>query len=354
MLGQVPVGAWVPYPGSHIRLASQRSPFFEGKRKPQIEERYPSDTGINPATRGVGHTEGFEPQVYPLGDFLGPDLVFWTEDPKAKIPGTPLDAPAGPGLVTVIVIRKCCFSTRVDVAPAGSSFLAELHRYSREAPHDTAEVVYNQDVKPGTITVTAEQSLDRQEYKELREHVRAEPRIGVAVQLPPDLRQLPPPVQALSPRERAEIRAEGEYIERVHYPPLPKYAGLNVFGPLRQVAFHGVHGSLMVADKPVSLAGSANLELGNVSGFRDKGGHELISAPLATSAESADLEFSAVGTATVNGVSKTTVNSHLEPILAIVGVVLTLAAGAVGLVSGLRRMRRSKESVTSGDRGHET
>jgi hypothetical protein len=344
MFGSVPVGAWVPYPGSRVRLASDHSPFFEDEMSPKIEERYPSDVGIDRAISRSGHGRGDEPQVYPFGDFLGPNIVFWTPDPQAQIPGSTLASPGGPGTVTAIVLRKCCFSARLDVAPVTSGFLTALQRYGEEKQGGSVEVIYNQDVKPGQLEVEVKRPLDHQQYEDLRERVRARPRVGVRVQMSPGLPELPAPVRALTPREQAQIRASGYYIEAVHYPPLPKFAGLNVFGPLRQVAFKGVRGSLMVADKPVSLAGSADLELGDVSGFRDKSGRELIAAPLSTSAESANLEFSAVGTASVNGVSKTTVSSHLEPILAIVGTILTLAAASVGLISGLRRLRKPRQA----------
>lgn len=343
MFGSVPVGAWVPFPGSRVQLSSDHSPFFEDEPRPKIEEKYPSDVGIDRAISRPGHGKGDEPQVYPFGDFLGPNIVFWTSDPRAQIPGSTLDSPGGPGIITAIVLRKCCFSAQLDVAPVTSGFLAGLRRYGEEKPGGSAEVIYNQDVKPGHLEVEVERPLDHRQYEELRERVRARPRVGVRVRLPSGLPELPAPVQALAPREQAQIRESGYYIEGVHYPPLPKFAGFNVFGPLRQVAFKGVRGSLMVADKTVNLAGSADLELGEVSGLRDKSGEELIAAPLSTSAESADLEFSAVGTASVNGVSKTTVNSHLEPKLAIIGTVLTLAAASVGLISGLWRLRKSRQ-----------
>jgi hypothetical protein len=100
---------------------------------------------------------------------------------------------------------------------------------------------------------------------------------------------------------------------------------------------------MMIADKTRPLSGSADVVLGEVKGFRDENGHQLISAPLTTSGKSADLQFRAVGTASVNGVSQTTLSSHLEPRLAALGTVLTLIGTILGIVAALHRLRRKDE-----------
>ena len=342
MLSPVPVGAWVPFPGSKVDLTSLRSEFFAENRSSRIVERYPTSVGVHarPGHKGLWSSE---PQYYPLGDFLGPNLVIWTEDSEARLFGTPFSKPTKPGVVTAILIGDSNFSTRVAVAPARLADIGETAIYALEHPRRAREDLYSSDVPGGTMTLTVEKALDQRHYEQLKRRVRAHPRTWVRIKTPPEELDLTHGRFGL-PSNVAAARVAKAWSQEERYPPLPHFAGLNVFGPLDQVAFKGVHGNLMIADKAVSLGGSADVVLGDVHGLRDSGGHELISAPLATSRQSADLQFRAAGTARVNGVLETTVSSHLEPRLAIIGTVLAIVASVVGIGAALRRFRRREDS----------
>jgi hypothetical protein len=147
------------------------------------------------------------------------------------------------------------------------------------------------------------------------------------------------------PTNIASARRARTWSQEERFPPLPHYSGLNIFGPLHEVGFNGVHGHLMIADKDINLSGSASVVLGDVHGLHDEGGHQLISAPLATTRQSAELQFEAAGTARVNGVLETTERSHLEPKLAGFGAVLAIVAPLAGLFAALRRFRRREEEA---------
>jgi hypothetical protein len=356
MLGSVPVGAWIPFPGSTVKLASERSEFLAENLNARLVERYPGSVGVQsrPGHKGLWASQ---PQYYPIGDFLGPNLVIWTEDPKAQIPGTRLDSPTNQGVVTAILIGDSNFSTRVSAAPMSAADVVESALYGKARPTAGRETLYSQDDPGGTLTLTVERPLDERGYQKLKRRVRAHQRTWVPIEYPPEgtesdssiliplehspgeaessARHLSLPATVAAPPAAGQLGREEE-----RYPPLPRYSGLNIFGPLQKVSFQGVHGDLTIADKTIDMGGSADLELGDVDSFRDNGGHQLISAPLATSGQSADLQFKAAGTATVNGVSETTVSSYLEPRLAGFGTVLTVVGGVIGIIASLRHFRR--------------
>lgn len=344
MLSSVPLAAWVPYPESKVDLVSQRSEFFAEDLNSRIVEQYPQNIAVH-HRRGHHGLWVSRPQVFPLGDFLGPNLVLWTEDPTARIFGTALDHRTQPGVITAVLIGDTNFSTRIAVAPVKLADIAETAVHADEDPVAGREELFLSDVPGGKVTLTVEKALDQRQYQALKKRVRAHPITWVPIAAPGQKLNLGR--GRFGSSSTAHLPGTGREEER--YPPLPRYSGLNIFGPLDQVAFKGVHGSLMIADKEVGLGGSADLVLGQVHGLHDQSGHELISAPLSTSRQSADLQFDAVGTASVNGVSKTTVKSHLEPRLAIAGTVITLAGSLFGLLAALRRLGRRRRGWDEGE-----
>jgi hypothetical protein len=338
MLGQVPVGAWVPFPGSRVTLESPRSEFFSPERKARITEHYPSSIGVRQRSdrKGLWATSS---QYYPLGDFLGPNLVLWTEDPHARIYGTALSHPTRKGVITAFLIGDSNFSTRVAAAPAERLDLTETAEYAAERPRKAREELYSRDLPGGTIAVTVEKTLGQRQYKKLQERAQADPYAWVRIKLPPkelDLSKgrfgLPPGVVA--------ARVVREKSQRQRYPPLPHFAGLNVFGPLKKVSFTGVHGRFLVEDKLVDLGGSADVGLNDVKGLHDESGHQLISTPLATAAGTANLQFVAHGQVTVNGVAQATVGWRYRDWLVAAGILLSILATSFGVFGVIRSLRK--------------
>jgi hypothetical protein len=343
MLSPVPVGAWVPFPGSKVSLTSLRSEFFAENVNSRIDERYPASIGVHsrPGRRGLWESE---PQVVPLGDFLGPNLVLWTEDPAARLFGTSFDTHTRPGVVTAILIGDSNFSTRIAVTPADWIDVAETAVEAAKYPRRTRENLYFRDLPSGRLRLTVERALGQRQYEALKRRVAAHPRTWVQLKLPPEELDLGHGKFGL-PSNVATARRVRTWSQEERYPPLPHYSGLNIFGPLRQVGFEGVHGHLMIADRDIPLGGSATVELDDVHGLQDDDGHQLISSPLATARQSAELQFEAAGTARVNGVLQTTERSHLEPKLAGFGLALAIVAPLIGIAASLWRFRRREDEA---------
>ena len=285
-----------------------------------LDRELPPWVGFWSDRKGEPHPR--EPQIYPIGDFLGPDLVLWSNNPGARVIGTPFSGPAGPGVITAVVVQPSIFSTRIGVTGLRSDQVPVIEELTMDGPDRDAERTFDSANTTGTVSLTVKKPLSARQYRAVQRRVRGRPRRWVDV--PPN-------------REHGGDKfLKRGFTQEQHYPPLPDYAGFNVFGPLEQIAFRGVYGHLTVGDDHVDLRGSGDVVLSDVDDFRDDQRRQLISAPLATSKDSAQLQFGAQGTVTVNGNEQATAQSKYKTPLKALGFVSSLIAALFGIVNGLR------------------
>lgn len=320
--GPIPIGAWIPFPKSHVKLTATRSPFPQEPQRPHLIEHYPPQVGYWPDPSNTPHPK--ERQIYPLGDFLGPDLVLWTDDPEARIVGTPFGKAAGPGTVTAVVVASTIFSTRVAVTPAGEAFVTEPEIYPLD-PKELGERGFDSSGISGTLSLTVDQPLARKDYERVQGLVTENPKEWVLADINPEFGGRP--------------GVEYDVLQEQRFPPLPDHAGFNVFGPLERVMFRNVSGDLTVGDSHVDLGGGADLDVNEVEVFRNSHDEQLISSPLATSEESAELDFGARGMVSVNGVAQRTVESEYVAPMRVLAVILTLLGSVFGVFNALKGRR---------------
>lgn len=356
LLGDVPVGAWIPLPRSEVALTADPSPFPGTNPVPRMTEKHPPDRNMDEVRYEDHKIRG---QGYPLGDFLGPNVVLWSTAPLAEASGWPVEKwQGGRGLVTAVRLKGSTFSTRVAAVPVTRREFFEHVPYMLKAPHGGREYLYSGRPDDTEVVVRVTKPLGRQTYARLRHKVLAHPvvhmrplnRIGLLFpkeNAQPGARLLHPvhlgPQLLHWARKHKEARRNivHEVVpipERDRYPPLPSESGFNVFGPLHEILFRGVHGHLLLADQPKNLSGSADLRLDDVSGLRNQAGEEFVPAPLSTSGESAAMQFRTVGEASINGVPQTVTNFMEEHhlLLAAVGFVLTALSALLGIYAFTR------------------
>jgi hypothetical protein len=348
MLGPVPVGAWVPFPGSRVVLSPQPSQFPQDAGVPVLTEHYPS-------TLGYDNGKGENDQAYPLGDFLGPNLVLWSDDPSAQMPETPLSTPTRPGVITALLIRKSTFSMRVTVVPLTNSEFRDAGNEHAKYPNPRQPAAFFGTSDQGEVSLTLNQPLSAAAYGEMRQRVVAHPTTSIKALADPDVAapygapvpapppgcfsSSPPPTTLKTPPPADCTPTPWRYDEQERYPPLPMYAGFNVFGPLNAIVFRNVGGHLSVGDRPIDLSGAPDLALGGVNGLRNSDDQELLSAPLATSQQSAELKFRAVASVRVNGVLETSWLQQHRTAVAIAGVIVAILGLAFGILAFIQGMQ---------------
>lgn len=325
MLGPVPIGSWIPAPGSHVTLISQPSPFPQDPSVATLTETYP------PAVRKNGELENS--QGYPLGDFMLPNLVLWTHDSTAQMPETTLSSAAGPGVETALLFTRSTFSLRITASPLTNNEFAKQLRLTvtHPAPRQPGPLAGAFD--HGHITLTLTQPVSQSDYNVVKTNVADQQVTWIRVLSDPFVAQrngqpVPNPTGLKQPPLPWSYRAPAKY------PPLPQFAGFNVWGPLRSVTFDSVTGNVSVGDKPLPLASAPNLTLSGVKGLRSTpDSQELVTAPLETSQQSATLRFRAVANVSDNGTSETSFWDEHKTALAIVALLATIIGTLIGALS---------------------
>ncbi len=286
LLGDVPVGSWVPFPGSRVTLGKlpQARPFQPVRQR--LEEHYPPDLGFE--AKGKPRRV----QAYPLGDFLGPDLVIWTRDPKAHVPFTSMRGPAGKGVITALIVRRSTFSTRIGAVPLSREEL----RITREArkpgePKKKIGYAFFGRSDRGKVTLTVNEPLATTEYRRILRRLARDDVTAVRAYLAYSVHD---PTGIVDPRG-------GWYTENQRYPPLPRHDGFNVFGPLTELRLDDVRGSLSVDDRTLALPTRSDVHLSSVGNLRDPSRQQQIPIPLRTADDQTNIEFSAVSRVRVDG-----------------------------------------------------
>lgn len=324
--GPIPIGVWIPFPQSVVRLSATRSPFPDDPQRPRLVEQYPPQVGYWPDRRDMPRPK--EPQIYPLGDFLGPNLVLWTDDPEARIMGTPFRGASGSGIVTAVVISSAIFSTRIGVTPVPGDFVIGSEGFSLGEPEGLAEMGFDSSGIGSTLELTVDQPLAQKDYRRVKGLVSEAPKKWVLADLNPEY----------GGRAGAEYKA----LEEQRFPPLPDHTGFNVSGPLERITFRSVSGDLTAGGNHVDLSGGADLDLDELEVFRNSHDEQLIPAPLSTGEEFADLDFRAHGTVRVDGIAQATVESRYAAPMRALAAILTLIGSVVGLLNAVKRRRQEK------------
>ncbi|HET7454119.1 MAG TPA: hypothetical protein VFJ76_01200 [Solirubrobacterales bacterium] len=360
LLGDVPVGAWIPLPRSEVELTAEPSPFPGTPSVPRMTEKHPPGRSMDEVRFEQGRVRG---QGYPLGDFLGPNLVLWSTAPMTEVSGLPIEKEQGDkGLVTAVRLKGSTFSTRIAAVPVSRKELNEQLPYMFSAPHGGREYLFSGRPDGSEVVLRVTRPLGRQAYAQLRRRVLAHPVVHmrpvnlIRVIFPKD--EARPGARLLAPidlksrllngaRRRLEarrkiIRKVVPIPERDRYPPLPREAGFNIFGPLHSILFRGVHGDLLLADKPKSLSASADLRLTDVSALRNEAGEEFVPAPLSTSGDSAALQFRTVGAVSINEVPQSVTNfmDEHQKILAAISFLFGVLSAILGIYAFIRERTR--------------
>ena len=121
LLGDKPLACWIPAKGSDVSIANKREMFPGSVGRFQIKEGFKS---WDEETLETSYRENQEhkPADYPLGDFLGPNVLVWSEDQSAIITtesGSLVEpsVPNGEWMIVALLIEKPPFAARIVAMP---------------------------------------------------------------------------------------------------------------------------------------------------------------------------------------------------------------------------------------------
>lgn len=309
LASRAPLGAWIPAEGSTVVMTHHRDDVEMPEAHAVIEERYiPYAGGIE----GDSAPYRFKQSMgFPLGDFLGPDVILWTDDPAAFIRLSDDAAYDAAVLSAVIpgqrritaVVANSAFAIRVAVSPLGEWWERENARRPMwpGEPRDSGRVF---------VELLNHQIADA-EYQRVYEWVKANEFTWVP--------------SGLGTRDQLTSLALTQMSFR--YPPVPNNAGFNIFGPLSSLRFDWTDGELNVGMGSQALH-SAPLELRGIDSLRVRDATDAVPLRLHLPEGQAEFSFQARSAVSINGERP---NLEREKTLQR----LTVLFGLLGLVTGL-------------------
>lgn len=324
LLGRVPVGAWIPLPGSRVVLSSQENVFDDEAPAARLTESYTSQEGID-AKNPRAQLQG-----YPLGDFLGPEIVFWTTDPMASIPVGGLVPPRSmppksEDVVTALVIHSGDYAARVAATAVTANIYNKLLPSLRGREGASGKYIITPPLDSGTVELSDDAPLSASEYQHMRAYVQRNP--VTAATLRSDVVMGNEPIDRYSP--------EDDLKESFSYPPLPPEDGFNVFGPLSELDFSSARGAISASGREIALNAPGDVAITDLRRLTDsRNGQQLVPVPLYTTQANADINFSGVGQLSVDGAQETLrANNYTGILSGLIDAiaVLSLLIGVIGL-----------------------
>lgn len=317
LLGHVPVGSWIPMPGSRLALTSQPSNFPQRPGTLVLREDYGSALGQQ-AKPQVTRDQG-----YPLGDFLGPPMVIWSDDPTSRIPGTRFAKPAA-RKITALVLRDSTFAVRLAAIPLSTD---ERRFLLSDGPSSQLDSVLWSRSDHGTVQVTVKDLLNDGQYRALRARVVKNPKVDVntyfdytaVVDDSTQIRSVNgrdlvavtespyPPIRDVFAANGGDFGhldqsmpddvarpAHGSGSIEDYFPPLPAHQGFNVYGPITGMTLNDATGSVRIGSQHRALEGE-KVAIAKTKLTADGAPRTPAPIPLTTSERRTELTLDGVG-----------------------------------------------------------
>lgn len=294
LLGDKPLGAWVPSDGAKVRIAYSRGMFPSSKTSAEITEEYSlQDTG-SPLQEIIG---------IPLGDFLGPKIILWSGDANlAVMVGKDIVSPPASidqNQVVAALVAHPPFSLRVACIPETSDVVSMYKEILHSKSVQGSDVDYLDAIRQptqgsGSVTVVIpdiEQGANEfaSIYARMKEN---------------DVVRIPNIPGDFIMKDHDTGRELGKFKNlkwmEFRYPPIPPNPGFNVFGSFSSINFHEVKGQILVGSRLFNIDAPSKLELHDISSLEVEGGVIQVPIKWDTKSSVADIQFQATANATLN------------------------------------------------------
>jgi hypothetical protein len=287
LLSKVPVFAMLPMANSEITAHRTVGSYASAASRVTITENY--KPWIIPPS---GELDEDGPYEFPIVDFVGPDVVFWTEHSADIVTEhKAYHYPQDGGIYLMgVFVTKPPFASRVGVMP--------LTDAQRNEDVTTLGIKTKTPIltKGGTFQIEIPNPVDQmRDYSQIYSYARAHP------SLPVD--NIPLTYHTFGgPSDKPPLTLPNDFglKNEFSYPPIPPMAGFNVFGPLSSVKVDAAQGSLSEESgaSAIRLNVPSTVELLDISGInRDRG---ILTLP-ADSKETIRLNLRATGDVFVDG-----------------------------------------------------
>jgi hypothetical protein len=324
LLGDKPLGAWIPGDSSKVKIGSSKGMFPSAKPVGSIREDYDIRFSESELQEIVG---------IPMGDFLGPNIVLSSLDPKASIMvGKEMFSVPEVGdqnrVVTALVanppfaLRVACLPEDVDAVPTYTSLINEPD--VKAAKEDYVPAVRHPEDESGSVHVSIPDVLDGEgEFNQIYHRMKENDIVRIP-NVPGDFIL----VDAETGKKMSTFN-NLKWME-FRYPPIPPNPGFNVFGSFKSMTFNDVKGKLLLGSRGIDIGAPSDLALREISLLRVEGG--VIQVPLSwdLKGNTANIQLRATAHASLNGTplanSFDSYKDRLEYIVGLSAIVSAVAA----------------------------
>lgn len=326
MLGDKPLGAWVPSEASDVTLKYEKKMSLAAPVEATLEEDYKANT-LSDEQLELQQVE----MGLPLGDFLGPNVIFWWDtntssivSPKEMIPVSILHE-AGKKTVIATVINPP-FSVRVALNSASAGEVEAIFKYSKKY-FDNGYTAYSPRGE-GRVLLTIKNPEDQvADFNEIYNRLKRN-ELTLAYNIPTD---------------DASKYPTGAVDMQFRYPPIPPNNGFNIFGPIRDLKLQSSVGSVLIGSRQYDINAPSELEMRNVESLKVDGG--VIPVPLQVSrltSSQPELQLQARSEIFVNHESRNHRADQYQfgEYFGILSIIISFASGVVSLWTFARGYKR--------------
>jgi hypothetical protein len=254
LLSKVPVFAMLPMANSEITAHRTVGLYASAASRVTITENY--KPWVIPPSKELDEDGPYE---FPIVDFVGPDIVFWTESAADIVTEhKAYQHPLGGGTYLMgVFVTKPPFTSRVGVMPLT---VAERDEDVTTLGMKTKTPILT---KGGTFQIEIPNPIDQMhDYSQIYSYARAHPSLPVD-HIPLIYHEF------VGPPDKPPLILPDDFgfKNQFNYPPLPPLAGFNVFGPLSSVKVDGAHGSVSgeSGESDMHLNSGSTVERHNIS-----------------------------------------------------------------------------------------
>jgi hypothetical protein len=322
LLGDKPLGAWIPSDGSKLKITYEKPMLLSMPARATLEEtfyRYDDDNLVNPSP-GL-----------PLGDFLGPNIVLWWVDASAVLATTkevfPINTQQQPDktIINALIINPP-FSIRVALDSIGQHDLEEYLTFMKNK--DSAErrlPAKYQDA--GNVRVSILDPVGQvQDFDEIYHRMKAN--------------EITTAHDILMENESGETK---HYDMSFRYPAIPPNKGFNIFGRINNLKLSSALGSILIGPHQFEINAPSTLDLRNIKSMSVEGGVMPVPVQLNPNENRTELQIQAESEVYLNG---DTMNRRANEYKLTEQIpLMSLLASVLSAIAAVWSIKRSKKTV---------
>jgi hypothetical protein len=337
LLGKVPLVALLPRGNSEMTVKRTIGMFAAAGSRVTFTENY--KPWIVPVSRRAedGLVDDDPSYTFPIIDFVGPEVVYWTENDADVISEHKayLHPKDGGRYITGIFVTRPPFASRVAAMPLTQAErdedVAALNSQTK-TPFVDAAGTFQVEI-PNPVEQTAE-------YSEVYSYAKRHPVLPVDASLAFN-KIMADPTDRSKRELSADLPNNYKLKDEFRYPPIPPRAGFNLFGPLSTLSVENARGSVACAvGSPLRFDSGSLIELRNIQAIsHDRG---ILTLP-SERRDTIHVSFDATGDVFSNE-RKLSLLPWTSSIRGLRGVYLACAATSSIIVIALmlQRMRRRR------------